>query len=147
MSKLQYIYGLASATGTSRKLNCDIAFTRMWSDIPHVDGQNIGLFMVADGTGAADWGLTASRIAIEIVSQEIETYISEASDLSISQMMTAAVQKANSEVVDKVHLGGTTLTAALLIGDQLYIAHVGDSRLYCIDDETMNLMTKDHSLM
>ena len=130
MSKLQYIYGLASATGTSRKLNCDTTYAHIWSDVPHIDGQNIGLFMIADGTGAADWGLTASRLAIEIVSQEIESYISKPGDLSISEMMTAAFQKANSEVLDKVHLGGTTLTTGLLMGNQLYIAHVGDSRLY-----------------
>lgn len=148
MSHLQYIYGLASATGTSRKLNCDTTFVRIWSDIPRFNGQDIGLFIVADGLGVTEnWGLAASRLAVEIVSQEIETYISQPGDLSISQMMTASVQKANLKIITDIPDGGTTLTATLLIGNQFHIAHVGDSRLYCISGDTVTLMTNDHSHM
>jgi protein phosphatase len=43
---------------------------------------------------------------------------------------------------------GTTLTAALIVGDQITIAHVGDSRAYSIDrDGQMQLLTQDHSLV
>lgn len=147
MSKPYFTYGLATTKGTIRDVNEDTAIALTWSDVARFEGQNIGLFMVADGMGAADWGVRASRLAVQIVSQEIETSIFQPSDLSISQMMTAAVQKANLQVIADVSNGGTTLTAALLIGNQLHIAHVGDTRLYYIEAETITQMTTDHALM
>jgi serine/threonine protein phosphatase PrpC len=42
---------------------------------------------------------------------------------------------------------GTTLTAALVIGDDMYLAHIGDSRCYVINSRETIRVTKDHSLV
>ena len=43
--------------------------------------------------------------------------------------------------------GGTTLTCALVIGQQVVLSHVGDSRAYIITDESFEQLTRDHSLV
>lgn len=147
MSKPYFTYGLATIKGSERKVNQDLVFALTWSNIPRFSGEEVGLFIVADGNGAPESGLKASQLAVQIVSQEIEHYLSEPTDLNINQVMTKAFQDANQRIVTDNPYGGSTLTAALLVGNQVYIAHVGDSRLYSISDNMMTLMTNDHSLM
>ena len=43
--------------------------------------------------------------------------------------------------------GGTTLTSAIIIGDLAYIAHVGDSRIYLLNKDSIEQLTRDHSLV
>jgi PPM family protein phosphatase len=57
-------------------------------------------------------------------------------------------QSAQALVVQRVPGGGTTLTLVMAVGDELYSAHVGDSRLYLLNaDGTLTLKTRDHSLV
>ena len=42
---------------------------------------------------------------------------------------------------------GTTIVAAVVVGDKLYTANVGDSRLYVINQERITQITRDHSLV
>ena len=146
MSKLNFTYGLATTKGSERKVNEDSVIALTWSDVPRFSEQDVGLFIVADGMGRDESGLRASQLAVQIVSQEIENYLSEQTDLNINEAMTKSFQEANQRIVDDPY-GGTTLTAALLVGNQVYIAHVGDSRLYFINDNTITPLTNDHSLI
>jgi protein phosphatase len=62
--------------------------------------------------------------------------------------MQSGVMDAHQSIREKALGSGTTLTAALILGDQITIAHVGDSRAYSVDpDGHLQLLTHDHSLV
>ena len=147
MSKPYFTYGLASTKGTSRDVNQDTAIALTWSDVPRFEGQNISLFIVADGMGGAA-GVKASQVAVQIVAEEITTDIFHQSVVSINLIMTAAVQKANRQVFADASDGSeATLTAALLIGNQAYIAHVGNTLAYYVSEKHMIQLTETHDLI
>ena len=67
---------------------------------------------------------------------------------SLQEIMEMSVREAHQAVLKRAPGGGTTLTAAMVIGEQVTIAHVGDSRAYFIyPDGRMQAMTLDHSLV
>ncbi len=107
------------------------------------------LFVVADGMGGHDSGEVASRIAAETVCRIVQKEYQQDSDLPA--LLERAMQKANSEVRQEGERRGsdmgTTLSAALLSGNVLYAANVGDSRVYWIVDGTISQITADHSLV
>ena len=62
--------------------------------------------------------------------------------------MKKGIQLAHDNILTQVTGGGTTLTTATIIGQQMTIAHVGDSRIYYIGfDGEINPLTRDHSLV
>jgi protein phosphatase len=72
----------------------------------------------------------------------------EAQGESLQEIMEAGVNEANQAVIRKAPGGGTTLTTALVIGEQVTIAHVGDSRAYFLfTDGRVQALTQDHSLV
>jgi protein phosphatase len=105
-----------------------------------------GLYVLADGMGGAKGGERASRLAVETVSERI--LMAERRD---SQVLLAAVEEANRRVLDAANNDptlegmGTTLVAALEVGDELCIASVGDSRAYLLDDAGFRAITEDQS--
>lgn len=107
------------------------------------------LVIVADGMGGCEGGQFASRIAVDTVEQSYSSSV----DPDPQQALLAAFQSANSRVQEKARstpdlLGmGTTLTAFALVGNRLYFAHVGDSRLYLLRAGKLRTLTRDHSLV
>ena len=113
------------------------------------------LCLVADGMGGHHAGHEASRR----VSREVATYVlthiylpllrSEPASEPIREVMLKAVEAANRSLYtpDPEKEGGTTLTAALVVGRRLYLVHVGDSRAYLLLDDEMQLLTNDHSVV
>jgi protein phosphatase len=105
------------------------------------------VFVVADGMGGAQAGEVASRIAVEAFAQELP------SSGTPEQRLVARVHEANRRIFDvsrseRERAGmGTTLTAAYLVGSNLTIAHVGDSRAYLFRDGSLKRLTQDHSLV
>jgi protein phosphatase len=105
------------------------------------------LFAVADGMGGAQAGEVASRIAAESFAPD------EGYEGSPETYLRAIAQGANERIhrlaqADSTRSGmGTTLTAALLDGDDISLAHVGDSRAYRFRDGALKLLTSDHSLV
>src|SRR3954469_17213877 len=93
------------------------------------------LFAVADGMGGAQSGEVASRTAIEHFLDGLPH-----GDGSTEERLAALVAQANARIheiaqADDQHAGmGTTLTAAYVDHDDVAVAHVGDSRLYCLRD-------------
>jgi protein phosphatase len=61
-------------------------------------------------------------------------------------VLVAAIERANTLVLEAAPEGGTTLTAALIMGNNAYIAHVGDTRAYFINNDGIKQITEDHSL-
>ncbi len=150
--------GLAAAAlrdvGRIRQNNQDSVFAtlttlpREGADLP------MGLFVVADGMGGHDSGELASRLAIrsvaqEVISQLIMPALDDAMTEALQPLMVAAVQEANRTIWDHaqtIHSDmGTTCTAVLLMGQALYIAHVGDSRAYLLEAGGLRCLTDDHS--
>lgn len=110
--------------------------------------------VVCDGMGGANGGNVASAIAIKVISDRIvDTYREGMSETSLRNMLESAVSAANIEVFDaamenlELRGMGTTVVAAIADEEQVFIAHVGDSRGYMITPETMEQVTRDHSIV
>jgi serine/threonine protein phosphatase PrpC len=105
------------------------------------------LFVVADGMGGAQAGEVASRIAVESFRHGLD----DASEPEAA-LATLALA-ANSRIHELSHSNaehagmGTTLTAVYVGDREVAIAHVGDSRAYCLRDGELLRLTDDHSLV
>ena len=104
------------------------------------------LFIVADGMGGHQAGDYASRYAIET----FLAYISHTETTNLIRVMDEGIAMANQKVLEKSFENeelagmGTTMVVAFSEDRQLYVANVGDSRLYLIGHE-INQVTEDHS--
>jgi serine/threonine protein phosphatase PrpC len=105
------------------------------------------LFAVADGMGGAKAGEVASAVAVEAVESARD------SGESAEAQLAGIVRDANRRiydlaVADESRRGmGTTLTLAKVHGDEVSLAHVGDSRAYRLRDGELSQLTRDHSLV
>jgi serine/threonine protein phosphatase PrpC len=103
--------------------------------------------IVCDGMGGHASGEVASQIAVDAIN---ELYYSNR-DLDPQEVLRWAVQEANREIyatslTDERFEGmGTTLVSLVILGDKAFSAHVGDSRLYRMRGQKLELMTIDHS--
>ncbi len=152
----QLIVGVAQSIGIQRDHNEDSLFTLTTNLILDEKTINFGLYIIADGMGGHDDGELASRLAVgKLASHVINTlYLPLISSsniklkFSIQEVMQAGVLQAHQAIKKETDGGGTTLTAVLILGDQMTLTHVGDSRAYSIDpDGEMQLLTHDHSLV
>lgn len=152
----QIIVGSAQSIGKQRDHNEDSLFT-LHTMLADGDSQTpFGLFIIADGMGGHLHGEIASGSATRALADYLvhKLYPSlmgldpQSQSESLQEIMETAVHEAHQAVLRRAPGGGTTLTAALLIGEQVTIAHVGDSRAYFIfQDGRMQVMTLDHSLV
>jgi serine/threonine protein phosphatase PrpC len=151
------VYGLNSDVGQIRTNNQDAIFS-FYATSQSADTQpDFGMFVVADGMGGHHDGEKASALTARLVSHYVsrELYLpllnpqndNEGGRPTIMEIMRQAVQEANRVVTQQVPEGGTTLTAAAIMGDLVYIAHVGDSRAYVLDKGHLEQLTRDHSLV
>lgn len=148
-------FGQATDVGMVRTNNQDSAFSLFSTSRSAIERPDFGLFIVADGMGGHHDGEKASALAARAVAVQLTSKIYASllagderyNDIPITEAMTEAIHKANSEVVQKVPDGGTTLTSILIIGDMAYLAHVGDSRVYMIHRDKIEQLTRDHSLV
>jgi len=103
------------------------------------------LYAVADGMGGYAHGAVASSLALEALANTLF----ERDDPN-PKVLSNGVERANIEVykaAQRLAAGrmGTTLTAAYILGDTLYLAHVGDSRAYLIRNGRAVCLTADHT--
>jgi len=104
------------------------------------------LFVVADGLGGHEAGEVASAIAVE-------TLRDHAPRRPDSKALARAVRAANREVIRAAREGyghagmGTTMTAAIVEGTRIAIAHVGDSRAYLLHAGVLQRVSEDHSMV
>jgi PPM family protein phosphatase len=123
-------------TGRQRQANEDSYFARA------------PLFAVADGMGGAQAGEVASGLAATAFRE-----FHAADDLAPVERVAAIIKEANRRIYERARADaqasgmGTTITAALVIGERIYIGHVGDSRAYLLRDDSLEQLTEDHSLV
>jgi serine/threonine protein phosphatase PrpC len=105
------------------------------------------VFAVADGMGGAQAGEVASRLAAEAV--EGADRGDSAPEAYLRVIAVVANQRIHALAErDSAHSGmGTTFTAALVEGEEVSLAHVGDSRAYVFRDGDLRMLTSDHSLV
>lgn len=130
--------------GQRRKMNQDYVFA---SEFPV--GNLPNLFIVADGMGGHNAGDFASRF----VANTIKGLIENSDETDVIRLLESAIQKSNvllrEEASKKDGLWGmgTTVVLTTIIDGVAYVANVGDSRLYIIDDADIMQITQDHSLV
>jgi serine/threonine protein phosphatase PrpC len=115
-----------------------------------------GLYIVADGMGGHQYGEVASNAAVRIIAGQVlrkfHSYLftipTQAPEESLQEIMEEAINEAHRTVQRDAPGSGTTVTAALVLGQQVTVGHVGDSRLYSIQSSGMvEQLTHDHSLV
>ena len=129
--------------GIKRSMNQDSLFC---SDNPVGSFRN--LFIVADGMGGHKAGDRASRLCIENMVYQIQESASKTPVTIFEEAITYANRAVyESAQEDSEYEGmGTTMVACTLQGETLYVANIGDSRLYLLRDELQQITT-DHSLV
>jgi PPM family protein phosphatase len=152
----QLIASCGQSVGKQRELNEDSLLALTTTMAGNTGNLPFGLYIVADGMGGHQFGEIASNAAIRTVAgyvlRKFHPYLfhikSSTMDESFQEIMQAAVSEANRAIQREASGSGTTLTAALVVGQQITIAHIGDSRAYFIyPDGRVEPITRDHSLV
>lgn len=110
--------------------------------------------VVCDGMGGAAEGALASNRAVRAVKEYIvERLYNGMSDISIKSLLISAIENANREVyslsqTDEKYSGmGTTAVVSIVLNENVYTAHAGDSRAYIKYDGKLAQITRDHSVI
>lgn len=152
----QPVVGCAQSVGKQREHNEDslLAINTLLAG----NGEYIpfGLYIVADGMGGHKHGEIASGLAVRAVASQVVRKVllsllnpkpARPND-SIQEILEASLQEAHRLVMKEAPGSGTTLTAVLVLDQQMSVAHVGDSRLYSVaPDGEIHTLTRDHSLV
>jgi PPM family protein phosphatase len=122
----------------------------------HEIGSRGSLFMVADGMGGAAAGELASAMATDLIYNHMATTWAQDPTTTAARFayrMKEAVELANAKLYayarehPEVRGMGTTVTAAGVLGSDLYLTQIGDSRAYLVRGADAIQLTKDQSLM
>lgn len=128
--------------GKRRKLNQDYVYASA-----NPVGNLPNLFIVADGMGGHNAGDYASKVTVETIVEKV----GNSSETECTCILEEAIQTANTLIRVKACESadlegmGTTVVAATCRGDRLFVANVGDSRLYVVNGGEIRQITRDHS--
>lgn len=121
-----------------------------------------GLVVLADGMGGYNAGEVASGIAVSVVATEIGHRLRESSPVERDEetgeelgvaLLRSNIRKANASIYhasqsQPQYAGmGTTIVSGLFYDNRVAVGHVGDSRMYRLRGETLEVVTRDHSLL
>jgi protein phosphatase len=152
----QLMAASGQSVGKLRELNEDSLLTITTTLAGNSGSLPFGLYIVADGMGGHQYGEVASNAAVRVVAgyimRKFQPYLFSLKpappDESLQEIMQTAVREAQKTIQSEAPSSGTTLTAALVLGQQVTIAHVGDSRAYHLyTDGRAEVVTRDHSLV
>lgn len=152
----QLIVGSGHSAGMQRDHNEDSIYTLASKQSSNGNNTIFGLFIVADGMGGHQHGEIASNAAVNAMANYLikKLYIPllnlkpESQNYTLQEIMYSGVNEAQQAVIKQAPGGGTTMTAAFILDDQITIAHVGDTRAYFIHpDGRIQAITRDHSLV
>lgn len=160
LNNLKFWSGRASDIGMVRKINEDSVLTLEATVLEHDGSLPVGLYVVADGMGGHQSGEVASSIAARTIGSMVNSSLvgplvsgdPVARDPNtVALLLQQAVLEANRRISDLARERhsdlGTTVVAGILIGNQLTVANVGDSRAYLVRDGQVTVLTRDHSLV
>ena len=135
----------------------DAGSVRQFNEDSIVTGPDIGVAVLADGMGGHRAGEVASGIATRVVFGSLQTELagfrSNAPGHSTVQAIDKSINRANKAIFDvgqghAVYQGmGTTLALALFYDNRAALGHIGDSRIYRLRDDRLQLLTRDDSLL
>lgn len=126
----------------------DIGLVRKRNEDSYLIDKKRNLFLVCDGMGGHQGGDIASRLAIETINKEL--LFQDINDLPAA--LEEAVQTANriiwetGQTDERLNEMGTTVTAAVILDEQLLVAHVGDSSLFVFRVDEIIKLTSEHTL-
>jgi len=152
----QLIAASGQSVGKQRELNEDSLLAITTTMAGNSGNLPFGLYVIADGMGGHQFGEVASNAAIRSVAgfilKKFHPYLfqvkTDTMDESFQEIMLSAVAEAQRAIQHEAPGSGTTLTAALVLGQQITVAHVGDSRAYFVfPDGRIEAITRDHSLV
>lgn len=110
--------------------------------------------MVCDGMGGHAGGNIASDIAVKTISGELDKSYDNVRRRTTEKILASAIIRANDSVFaaslanSELKGMGTTVALVFILDSEIYIAHVGDSRVYGVDEnKRIELLTKDHSVV
>lgn len=127
----------------------DVGKTRENNEDYYLMNKDLSLFIVSDGMG----GYKAGEVAAEIASQSILEAFSRKSQMNFEKEITDIFEEANESILAYVKAHpecrgmGTTSVVAYIEEDILWIANVGDSRCYALQDGKLTQLSEDHSLV
>ncbi len=135
----------------------DVGMTRLENQdrfcVKIIDDKTVAA-VICDGMGGAQSGALASEIAANAVFDRLtQNYRSDADDNSIRNTLITSLTAANTLVYEKSKEDedkkgmGTTCVGALVNKNKAYIASVGDSRAYLLDDNGIKQITNDHTIV
>ncbi|MEQ1832591.1 MAG: Stp1/IreP family PP2C-type Ser/Thr phosphatase [Candidatus Eisenbacteria bacterium] len=141
---------IASATDVGRRRTGNEDSHALWvADDPQVRADRGLLCVVCDGMGGANAGEVASQLSVATVVESVSanrtadpaTALRDAVELANQRVHTQASTNPDQRGM------GTTCTAMLLRGTEVWIGHVGDSRAYLVRGGRARPLTRDHSLV
>lgn len=141
--------GYCTNVGTVREVNEDALFVSSHNEYP--------MFIVADGMGGHNAGEIASGIVVQVAKKFENDFVQKKlqfKEIEIPRYINDLFQEANIRIYndaikEKRYAGMGTTTSLLIVNEQeYYIGHVGDSRIYIIDEHfSIEQLTKDHSVV
>ncbi len=152
----QLVAAVGQSVGKQREHNEDslLALTATLSGSS--ESIPFGIYIVADGMGGHQFGEVASNAAVRImggnIMKKFHSYLfnlpTQNLQESLQELMEVSISEAHQYVQREAPGSGTTVTAALVLGQQVTIAHIGDSRAYSVfPDGRIEAITRDHSLV
>jgi len=152
----QLVIGVGHNVGRQRENNEDSVFAHTGIISTNNTSLPFGVFIVADGMGGHHNGELASEQTVRTMGLHLINKVysplfgpdPHTPNESLQEIMQTGVFDSHAAINKHAAGGGTTMTAILVIGTQMTIAHVGDTRAYAIFlDGRMQLLTRDHSLV
>ena len=141
--------GMITDIGKVRKIDEDSILAADLSFGINSESEKFLLLAVADGMGGAAKGEEASKIALNTLTKTIIPELFGA--LSFTELLENGIKNANQEILDYTTNNpessgmGTTTVCAVIKGNDVHLANVGDSRAYVISKDEIRRVTKDHS--
>jgi serine/threonine protein phosphatase PrpC len=105
------------------------------------------LAVIADGMGGYEGGQEASRLAVQTIREVYDNLVQDDPQAPLLEAFAIAHDRIQAYALrhPELHGMGTTCTALVIRGRQLFFAHVGDSRLYLVRGASISRLTRDHS--
>lgn len=139
-------FGISTDKGLTRSINQD------YYGVINADGNIPDTFIIADGMGGHKAGEVASKLSAKMALSYIEEHFDKNMNKEeLLKKLEEMMKYVNSKVYesslenDENNGMGTTLTVAMIVKGEIFIAHVGDSRVYLLRNSELKQITHDHS--